>query len=83
MAIQSDQGDPTQAEALIKTVVNHFGKIDVLVNNAAVAYQGKTLDDPEIDNEAMDRQWKINVAGVVANIRAAAKYLPEGGVLFP
>lgn len=79
LAIQSDQGDPTQAEGLIAKVVKHFGKIDVLVNNAAVAYQGKTLDDPEIDNEAMDRQWTINVAGVVANIRAAAKYLPEGG----
>lgn len=27
----------------------------------------------------MDRQWKINVAGFVANIQAAVKHLPEGG----
>ena len=79
LAIQSDQGNPAEAEGLIQRVVEHFGRLDILVNNAAVAWQGKTLDDPEIDNAAMDRQWAINVAGVVANIRAASKHLPDGG----
>jgi NAD(P)-dependent dehydrogenase (short-subunit alcohol dehydrogenase family) len=79
LAIKSDQGDAAKAEGLIRSVVDHFGKIDILVNNAAVAWQGKTIDDPEIDNAAMDLQWAINCAGVIANIRAAAKYLPEGG----
>jgi NAD(P)-dependent dehydrogenase (short-subunit alcohol dehydrogenase family) len=78
-AIQSDQGDPTAAEPLIRGVVDHFGKLDILVNNAAISLQGKTLDDPEIDNTAMDRQWATNVAGIVANIRAASRYLPDGG----
>jgi len=27
----------------------------------------------------MDRQWAINVHGVIANIRAAAKVVSEGG----
>jgi NAD(P)-dependent dehydrogenase (short-subunit alcohol dehydrogenase family) len=49
------------------------------VNNAAVAWQGRRIDDPEIDDSAMDRQWAINVSGVVANIRAASKILSEGG----
>jgi NAD(P)-dependent dehydrogenase (short-subunit alcohol dehydrogenase family) len=78
-AIKADQGKPETAAALMAEVVKQFGKLDVLVNNAAIALQGKTLDDPSIDNAEMDRQWKVNVAGVVANIRAAAKYLPEGG----
>ncbi len=60
-------------------MVGHFGKIDILVNNAAVAWQGKTIDDSSIDNAIMNRQWSINVLGVVANIRAAVKHLPEGG----
>jgi NAD(P)-dependent dehydrogenase (short-subunit alcohol dehydrogenase family) len=60
-------------------MIKQLGRLDVLVNNSAVAWQGKTLDDPSIDNLAMDRQWRINVAGVVANIRAAVKHLPEGG----
>jgi NAD(P)-dependent dehydrogenase (short-subunit alcohol dehydrogenase family) len=60
-------------------VVEKLGKLDILVNNAAVAWQGKKIDDPDIDNVAMDRQWAINTFGVIANIRAAAKVLPEGG----
>ncbi len=79
IAIQADQGDPSASEPLVRTVAETLGKLDVLVNNAAVAWQGKTIDDPGIDNAAMDRQWSINTMGVIANIRAAAKVLPEGG----
>lgn len=79
IAIQADQGDPAASAPLVKEVVDTLGKLDILVNNAAVAWQGKTLDDPEIDNAAMDRQWMINSMGVIANIRAAARVLPDGG----
>lgn len=79
LAIKADQGDPSAAESLIQTVVDAFGRLDILVNNAAIAVQGKTIDDPNIDNAAMDRQWAINAAGVIANIRAAVKILPEDG----
>lgn len=79
VAIKADQGDPSAAGPLIREVVEAFGKLDILVNNAAVAWQGRTIDDPEIDNAAMDRQWAINAYGVIANIRAAVGVLPEGG----
>ena len=79
VAIQADQGDPGASRPLIEKVVETFGKLDILVNNAAVAWQGKTIDDPEIDNAAMDQQWMINTMGVIANIRAAARVLPDGG----
>jgi NAD(P)-dependent dehydrogenase (short-subunit alcohol dehydrogenase family) len=49
------------------------------VNNAAVSWIGKRLNDPDINDDAMDRMWMINVSGVIANIRAAAKVLPDGG----
>src|SRR3954468_9538289 len=48
-AFHTDQGDPTQAAPLIRAVVECFGRLDILVNNAAVAYQGKTIDHPDID----------------------------------
>lgn len=79
VAIKADQGDPSASEQLVRQVVDTLGKLDILVNNAAVAWQGKTIDDPQIDNAAMDRQWAINTFGVIANIRAAAKVLPDGG----
>jgi 3-oxoacyl-[acyl-carrier protein] reductase len=59
--------------------VAHFGKLDILVNNAAIAVQGKTVDDPELDTVNLDRQWQINVVGAVATTRAAAPVLSDGG----
>ena len=81
IAIQADQGDSSAAGSLIQKVVEALGKLDILVNNAAVALQGKTIDDPEIDNAAMDRQWAINTFGVIANIRAAPKCFQMADVL--
>lgn len=79
VAIKSDQGDLAAAEPLIAGVVDQLGKIDIVVNNAAIALQGTRIDDPDYDSAAMDRQWAVNVAGVIATIRAAARRLPEGG----
>lgn len=79
VAIKADQGDPAAAGPLVAQVVETLGSLDILVNNAAVAWQGRTIDDPEIDNAAMDRQWMINTMGVIANIRAASRVLPDGG----
>lgn len=79
LAIQSDQADTTAARPLVDRVVAHFGKLDILVNNAAIAVQGKAVDDPGLDTVNLDRQWQINVMGTVATTRAAAPVLSDGG----
>lgn len=79
LAIRSDQADTAAAKPLVDEVVAHFGKLDILVNNAAIAVQGKTVDDPELDTVNLDRQWQVNVMGAVATTRAAAQVLPDGG----
>ena len=79
LAIQSDQADPAAAKSLIEAVTGHFGKLDILVNNAAIAVQGKPVDDPDLDIASLDLQWRTNVLGVVATTRAAAPALPDGG----
>ncbi len=79
IAIKSDQSDPSSAQSLIDAVVSHFGKLDILVNNAAIAVQGKRVDDPELNADEYDRQWYINVLGAVATTRAAARKLSDGG----
>lgn len=79
IAIKSDQADLSSAKSLIDAVVSHFGKLDILVNNAAIAVQGKTVDDPDLDTINLDRQWQINVMGAVATTRAAAPVLSDGG----
>ncbi|MGE8359928.1 SDR family NAD(P)-dependent oxidoreductase [Pseudomonas sp.] len=79
LAIKSDQADMSAAKPLIEAVITHFGKLDILINNAAIAVQGKTVDDPELDTLNLDRQWQINVMGAVATTRAAAPVLSDGG----
>lgn len=79
LAIRSDQADMAAARPLVDAVVAHFGKLDILVANAAIAVQGRTVDDPDLDTVNLDRQWQINVMGTVATTRAAAAVLPDGG----
>ncbi len=79
LAVKADQADVSAAKPLIEAVVAHFGKLDILVNNAAIAVQGKPVGDPELDNDGLDRQWRVNVLGVVATTRAAAAKLSDGG----
>ena len=79
LAIRSDQADTTAAKPLIDQVLAHFGQLDILVNNAAIAVQGKPVDAPDLDTVNLDRQWQVNVMGTVATTRAAAPVLSNGG----
>lgn len=78
-AIANDQGDTKAAKPMIDGVITQFGKLDILVNNAAVVAKGQQVDAPDLDTAALDRQWHINVMGTVATTRAAAPVLSDGG----
>jgi NAD(P)-dependent dehydrogenase (short-subunit alcohol dehydrogenase family) len=79
IAIQSDLGDTASARPTVDKVIAEFGKLDFLINNAGVAVQGETVDDPSFDDAAYDRMWQVNVMGTVAMTRAAAPKLTDGG----
>lgn len=79
VAIRCDQGDSSAAPDLIAQVIDALGRLDILVNNAAVAAKGQRVDDPDLDVDALDHQWRVNVTGVVATTRAAARVLADGG----
>lgn len=79
LAFQSDQADLAAAKPLIERVVMAFGKLDILVNNAAVVAKGQKVDDPALDTAALDHQWRVNLMGAVATTRAAAPVLSDGG----
>ncbi len=79
LALRSDQADTTAARPLIDKLVAHFGRLDILVNNAAVVAKGQLVDDPALDTATLDHQWQVNVMGAVATTRAAASALADGG----
>lgn len=79
VAIEADQSNLDVAKPLIDRVIGEFGRLDILVNNAAIAIQGHTVDDPTLDGAQYNRQWQVNVLGTIAITRAAAPKLTDGG----
>src|SRR6059058_2065332 len=77
-AFKADQASSSEVDQLVKDVAKHFGRLDILINNAAVAVSG-AVDDANSDTAAFERQDAINVHGVVTAIRAASKLMGEGG----
>ena len=77
-SVRADQADPAAASAIVRQVAEEFGRLDILVNNAAVAVLGP-IDGPVSDGTALDRQIRVNYTSIVAAIRAAAHVLPDGG----
>jgi 3-oxoacyl-[acyl-carrier protein] reductase len=79
IAIRSDLGDTSSARPVVAEVVARLGRLDIVVNNAAVVAKGQLVDDPDLDVTALDRQWQVNVMGTVAMTRAAAPVISDGG----
>jgi 3-oxoacyl-[acyl-carrier protein] reductase len=77
-AFKADQASSAEVNRLVQDVAKHFGRLDILVNNAAVAVSA-AVDDANADTSALDRQDAINVHGVVTAIRAASKLMGDGG----
>jgi NAD(P)-dependent dehydrogenase (short-subunit alcohol dehydrogenase family) len=77
-AFKADQAKSAEVDQLVKDVAKHFGRLDILVNNAAVAVMGP-IDDASSDTVAFERQNAINVDGVVTAIRTASRLMGEGG----
>ena len=67
IAQQVDVTDETQAEALAASVIDRFGRIDVLFNNAGIAGVGDVV---ETTPELFDRVIRVNVRGVYLMSRA-------------
>jgi 3-oxoacyl-[acyl-carrier protein] reductase len=77
-AYKADQASSADVDQLVKNVAADFGRLDILVNNAAVAVGGG-IDDANTDTAALARQDAINVHGVITAIRTASKLMGEGG----
>ncbi|XP_014101263.2 uncharacterized oxidoreductase TM_0325 [Bactrocera oleae] len=62
----------TDAEKIIKTTIDKFGKLDVLVNNAGVGETGSILD---IDVDQFDRVFNTNLRAIFLLTKFAAPHL--------
>lgn len=73
---QQDVGDIDSLADTVAKVVDTFGKLDVLVNNAGIA---DLAPFGLVDREMMDRTLRVNVQGPFFLSQAAAKHMIERG----
>jgi NAD(P)-dependent dehydrogenase (short-subunit alcohol dehydrogenase family) len=75
--VPGDIAEEAQCEALIQKAVDEFGRIDVLVNNAA---HQMTVDGiADVSTELLDRTFKTNIYAMFWLVKAALPHMPEGG----
>ncbi len=79
LLIAGDVKDAGFCRDAVSQTVQAFGKLDVLVNNAAFQEHASTLED--ITDERFDETMRTNVYGYFHMARAALGHLKEGGAI--
>jgi len=79
LALQADVTDPKACKKLVEQTVKKFGKLDILVNNAAFQQHQDGLD--ELSEDQWDRTFKTNIYGYFYMTKAALPHLREGSAI--
>lgn len=74
-----DIGDETHCADIVKQAIAHYGRIDVLVNNAAEQHVSKRFED--IDTEQLERTFRTNFFGMFLLTRAALPHMKDGAAI--
>ena len=70
MAVATDVSDPTSVQNLVDGVMEKHGRIDVLVNNAAIFTSLKMKPFEQIPLDEWDRVLRVNITGCFLTARA-------------
>jgi NAD(P)-dependent dehydrogenase (short-subunit alcohol dehydrogenase family) len=76
LKIKGDIGSKQFCKKAIQHVVDRFGKIDILVNNAAEQHIQKSLQD--ISEEQLKQTFSTNIFGAIFMTQAALEHMKKG-----
>src|SRR5690606_6248316 len=79
LMMSGDVADPAVCRKWVSKTVKEFGKLDILVNNAAFQQHQPSIDD--ITNEQFDKTFKTNIYGYFYMAKAALEHIPKGGAI--
>ncbi|MCC2959539.1 glucose 1-dehydrogenase [Massilia sp. IC2-278] len=74
--VPGDIADPAHCRAIVDKAVQEFGRIDVLVNNAAFQMTRESLE--EIPDEEWDYTFQVNITAMFHICKAAVKHMKPG-----
>jgi 3-oxoacyl-[acyl-carrier protein] reductase len=81
LIVEADVSNEDDCSKVVNQAAEKFGRVDVLINNAAQFNQSKVID---LDLNDFDRVWKTNVRGVIAMTQRVLPYMikqNEGTIL--
>jgi NAD(P)-dependent dehydrogenase (short-subunit alcohol dehydrogenase family) len=76
LLVDGDVADPATAQRLVEKTTEHFGGIDVLINNAGIFVPKPFVD---YTSEEFDRVVGTNLAGFFYVTQAAARHMKDHG----
>jgi NAD(P)-dependent dehydrogenase (short-subunit alcohol dehydrogenase family) len=80
LLIAGDVGDEAHCARIVRQTIERFGRLDVLVNNAA--YQGRQLERFEdLDATRIERTFRTNILAMFHLVRHALPHMKAGGVI--
>lgn len=80
LTLQGDVSDDQACAELVRRTVERFGRIDVLVNNAAM--QGKAVERfEELDAARVEATFKVNIVAMFNLVRHALPHMKPGAVI--
>jgi 3-oxoacyl-[acyl-carrier protein] reductase len=96
LAVKCDVANQADVKALVAKTVEHFGTVDIVVNNAGTTYRNQPMLD--VDEATFDRMFDVNVksiyymahavvplmrakkSGVILNVGSTAGIRPRPGL---
>jgi NAD(P)-dependent dehydrogenase (short-subunit alcohol dehydrogenase family) len=79
LLIAGDVSRPTFAPRAVRSVIRAFGRLDVLVNNAA--FQQHQSRPEDVSNAQFERTFRTNIFGYFYMVRAALPHLEPGSAI--
>ncbi|HTN79652.1 MAG TPA: glucose 1-dehydrogenase [Acidimicrobiales bacterium] len=77
--VQADVSDAVRAERLVRAAVDHYGRLDIVVNNAGTTAVIPHDDLDGATNDIWERILRVNVLGPWNVTRSAAPHLRDTG----
>ena len=77
LTVAGDIGEEAHCKALVQRTLREFGRLDILVNNAAYQRVHESIED--ISSAEFDRTYRTNVYAMFWLSRSALPHLPAGG----
>jgi NAD(P)-dependent dehydrogenase (short-subunit alcohol dehydrogenase family) len=79
LVLKGDIGDESFCKEAIEKTIEYYGKLDILINNAAEQHPQKSIT--EITEEQLEKTFRTNIFSYFFLTKAALPHLKEGSVI--